>query len=165
MASSTPSQLVSATLCRISLREAGRLRERNALLKRLAAETLGGGFTAASARAGIREALSIFDRGNPAEAITRLENLIAQLETTTEFDAADSLAVSISYLGQLLDAVGQTSRAIPLLEEAVRRWEGLGEKGNQNLAAALGNLANALGEDGRLDEGLAAAERTLAITR
>ena len=161
---STVASYIGDTL-RDFLQRAGRLRERDALVKRLAEEVRGGGFTGAVASAEISEAWSILTQGNPEEAIYRLEDLIARLEATTEFDTAYPLAGAQSYLGRVFCSAGQSRRAIPVLEEAVKKWEGLGEERMGNLAASHGDLAIALGDVGRLDEALAEAEEGLAIFR
>jgi tetratricopeptide (TPR) repeat protein len=121
------------------------------------------------------EAWSLLTRGQPEEALARLEALVARLETTMPLEAAFTLAFTRGKLGRAYDMVGLYQRAIPVLEQAVKEWEALVENEREggdsaeiergNLAAALGDLANALQNAGRYEGALAAVKRGVAISR
>jgi tetratricopeptide (TPR) repeat protein len=160
----------------IYLQLAGRLGERDRWAAWLGEQVAAAGWSAAAAGAEIAAAWALLSQGQPAEAIDRLEALARRLEGTAEFDPAFQLALARQWLGKALDWTGQAERAIPILERAVREWERLGrEKGSGerdwgsgiggNLAACLGDLANALMSAGRLEEALAAAERALEAVK
>jgi len=154
------------------LQMSGRLRERNAWVKWLSPEVRKGGFSEASAAGERDEAWALFTQGQADEAIKSLERLLKHLRATSEFDAAFQLSLTQAMLGRVLYLNGASERAVPLLQDAVAQWEVLvaragpdkptAERGN--LAATLGDLANALSSTGRLDEALAAAEQCLSIT-
>lgn len=151
----------------------GRRLERDIWTKWLAAEVEKGGFSEEFAFRELEAAWVVFIEGQAEEAIRQLENLRTRLRVTTEFDPADLLARTQTRLGRILDNWGRSERAIPVLEDAVAQWEALvaqvgeerAEAERSNLAAALGDLSNALRSSGRLDEALAAAERGLNINR
>ncbi|MDP7216202.1 MAG: TIR domain-containing protein [Rhodospirillales bacterium] len=161
-------QALAGTL-RTFLQMAGRPRERDEVVawvrERMPVdETLDG-----AACAAIRDhAWSRFTQGHGDEAIATLEDLIRRLADEGLADSADpalQLALSQLYLGRLLDSHGRPDRALEPLGRAIAQFEGLGEAQRGNLAAALGDLANALMELGRFDEALEASERGLAIRR
>jgi len=167
------------------LQMSGRLRERDAWVTWLAAELRKGGFSEALASGERDEAWTLFTQGQPEEAIAGLQDLIARLQATTEFDPAFQLATTQAMLGRVFNHCGQSERAIPVLEQAVGQWETLVQKAGGeswealmakeqhkeaetelgNLAATLGDLANALGSAGRLDEALSISEQGLEIRR
>jgi len=154
------------------LEMSGRLRERNAWVTWLANEVRKGGFSVASSERERDEAWIVFTQGHAAEAVRILENLFERLQTTTEFDTAFQLAATQLMLGRVL-LYSTSDRAVLVLQKAVDRWEDLvGQAGEgndnrerNNLAGALGDLANAMRSIGRLSEGLSAAERALQIIR
>ncbi len=159
----------------IYLQMAGRLRERDRWAAWLAGEVRKGGFSAAVANREMDEAWSLLSQGEPRKGIEKLEALVARLRTTTEFDVAFVLAGACLRLGRAYYTVGWAQKGIPVLKDAARQWEALVDKAHAagtsadaargNLAATLGELANALGDAGALDEALTAAERGLAISR
>jgi tetratricopeptide (TPR) repeat protein len=157
------------------LERAGRLRERDAWVARLADEVGKGGFSAAVAARERDAAWALFSQGHAGEAEARLEALLERLRGVEDFDPAFEIAAAQMVLGRVYDDSGYSVRALPVLEESVRGWEALlaaaGARGETaetergNLAVALGDLANASRNAGRLDEALAAAERGLAVHR
>jgi tetratricopeptide (TPR) repeat protein len=159
----------------IYLQFAGRLRERDRWVAWLAGEVRKGGFSQAVAGRERDEARALLSQGHPREALDKLQSLIERLKSTTEFDAAFSLADMTDELGHFYLAVGWAQKAVPVLKDAVGQWEALvdkaraaGESGDAergNLAATLGDLANALRSAGSLEEALAAEEQATAISR
>src|SRR5262249_25088258 len=105
------------------------------------------------------------------------------LRATTEYDPTFQLAVTLGTLGQVLNECGTSARAIPILREAADLFAALVEKvgGHPwetllvlpdhvkatsvlgNLAAAMGDRANALLGAGKHDEALAESEKALRI--
>jgi tetratricopeptide (TPR) repeat protein len=140
-------------------------------------------------------AWSLFTHGHPAKAIQMLDALIKRLQQTTVFAAAFPLALAQAQLGRIYFHGGHAERAIPILRQTVGAWERLvGQAANlsppetiediltgethdakrrrevsanqlNNLAATLGDLANALMSAGHLDEALSTAEQSLSIHR
>ena len=157
------------------LQSAGRLRERDRWVARLAAEVRKSGFSKAVADRERDEAWALLSQGKPREGIEKLKALVTRLRTTTEFDAAITLANACIMLGRIYVEVGWSQKAIPVLKDAAKQWEVLvgkaraaGKSGDDergNLSAALGDLANALRDAGALDEALDASERAIAIDR
>ncbi len=165
------------------LERSGRLRERNAWVAWLAEEVGKGGFTPEAAAYEQQQAWSLFTQGHPKEAIEKLQVLVERLKHTTEFDPAFQFATAQTTLGRVLDGCDLAEQAIPELEAAIGQWEALVEKAGGekwqtlidnpqrskaqtelgNLAATLGDLANALRRAGRLDKALATAEKAMAI--
>ena len=159
----------------VYLQMSGRLRERDGWVAWLAAQVQKAGFTEEAASYQREEAWSLFTQGRAAEAVQRLQDLLQHLRAATDFDPAFQLAATQQTLGSVYDHAGRSEQAIPLLEDAVKQWETLVKseeaKGQGtdtqrgNLAATLGDLANALMSAGRLDEALQASERGAAIRR
>lgn len=167
------------------LERSGRLRERDTWVTWLAAEVRKGGFSEALASSQCDEAWTLFTQGQGQEAVARLQDLIARLQATTEFDPDFQLATAQLMLGRVLYHCGQSGRAIPILEQAVGQWETLVQEASGepwetlmakeqrkkaatelgNLSATLGDLANALTSAGRLDDALSISERALEIVR
>jgi tetratricopeptide (TPR) repeat protein len=157
----------------IYLQMSGCLREHDAWVAWLAREVGKGGFTRGAAAREEDAAWSLFTQGRAQEAIEKLQALIEQLRSTSDFDPAFELAAAQGALGRIYHVGGHSSQAIPILEEAVRTWETLTNKAQAqgedtetrrgNLAGALGDLANALRNSGQLDKALEVSKRGLAI--
>jgi tetratricopeptide (TPR) repeat protein len=145
------------------LGRAGRMGERDRWAHWLAEQVAAAGWSEQTAATEIDAAWALLSQGRPQEAIERLEALIRRLQATTEFDPAFQLAMTRHYLGRIYDWSGLAERAIPVLQQAVGQWEALGKDQRGNLAACLGDLANALMGAGRLDEALEVSERALKI--
>ena len=165
------------------LQRSGRLRERDAWVTMLKNATQQGAFTAEAAIYEGQDAYRRFQQGDPQGAVEQLHTLIERLRVTTEFDPAFQLANSVTTLGRLLNGCGASSQAIPFLQDAVGLWEALVEKaGGQpwqlllatgdhaktgaelnNLAASMGDLANALRSAGQHNEALEVAEKAIPI--
>jgi tetratricopeptide (TPR) repeat protein len=165
------------------LQMSGRLRDRDAWVQWLKDAVTREGFTEEAAAYERDQAWTRFTQGDPKGAVDQLQALIERLRSTTEFDPAFRLALTIGDLGKMLDHAGASEQAIPILREAIGLWEALVEKaGGQpceallttpdfagaatelnNLSATMGNLANALRNAGRHDEALAVAEKGLVI--
>jgi tetratricopeptide (TPR) repeat protein len=180
---------------RLYLERSARGRERDqwsAWLADAAAHTT---FSAAVAGVERDQAWSLFTHGHAVEAIRMLDALTGCLKQTTAFDAAFQLALVQRTLGRIYQHTRHAERAIPILSEAVRAWEQIvrqaanlvppetiedlvtsqTQEGKQrreayanelgNLAATLGDLANALRDAGRLGEALSTAEQSVGINR
>ncbi|MBI3270571.1 MAG: tetratricopeptide repeat protein [Planctomycetes bacterium] len=151
----------------------GRLRERDAWVTWLAAEVRKGGFSQAAVVHDRQEAFALIAQGRPQEGIQRLVALLQRLRQTTEFEAAFQLAATAVTLGRALLQCGLSEQAVPVLREAVQQWEALVATAEEsearprrgNLAATLGDLANALRETGQLAEALLVSERALELNR
>lgn len=157
------------------LQRSTRFRERDRWVAWLAEKGMQVKFSAAVAQAERESAWSLFTQGHAQKAIEKLEALIDRLKSTTEFDAAIQLAAAQSMLGRVYYASGHAERAIPILEKAVKDWENFAqlaaareetaEAERGNLSAALGDLANALRQAGRLDQAMEVSERGIGINR
>lgn len=157
------------------LKRAGRLRERDRWGAWLASEVRKGGFSTAVADQETVEAWALLNRGELRKGIEKLEAVVKQLRSTTEFDAAVTLANACRTLGRAYYTVGWTQKAAPVLRDAVQQWEALVDKARAagasgdaergSLSGTLGDLANALRDAGALDEAFAAVEHVIAINR
>jgi tetratricopeptide (TPR) repeat protein len=165
------------------LKMSGRLREHGAWVSMLRAATLQGAFTVGTSSYGRQYACTLFYQGDQKGALAQLRTLIARLRVTTEFNPASELALAIGSYGQLLNKLGRTNQAIPVLQEAHglcetlveqasgKPWQALLAAGEQakaalmlgNLAATMGDLADALRNDGDYKQALALAENALQI--
>lgn len=160
---------------RVYLERSGRLRERDSWVEWLAGEVGKSGFSAAVAARERDAAWSLFTQGRAQEAVERLEDLLGRLRAVRNFDAGFQLSATQVALGRVYYLSGMVERAIPVLRDIVGQWESLveGEKAKGetastewgNFAAALGDLASALGQAGRLEEALESADRSIEIYR
>jgi tetratricopeptide (TPR) repeat protein len=177
------------------LERSNRLRERDQWSAWLAKAATKTRFSDAVAAVEREHAWSLFTQGHATEAVRCLDVLIQRLRQTTVFDPDFQLAYAQAYLGRIYLYAGQAERAVPILTAVVSDWEQLvrqaagvspsetienlltseTQEATQrrdacatqlgNLAATLGDLANALRETGRLDEALSKAEHGVAINR
>nr|VFK40960.1 MAG: Tetratricopeptide repeat-containing protein [Candidatus Kentron sp. SD]VFK46715.1 MAG: Tetratricopeptide repeat-containing protein [Candidatus Kentron sp. SD]VFK80456.1 MAG: Tetratricopeptide repeat-containing protein [Candidatus Kentron sp. SD] len=153
-----------ADTLRLYLDRTGRLRERDVLAayirERLPDAKLGE-MDEATWVVALQHAWGLFEQGREPEALEQVEGLLARLQRS----GADpfQLAMTQLYLGRIHDEAGQSGLALAPLRAAMAGFEALGEEQRGNLAAALGDLANAYRNLGRLEEALAASERGLAI--
>jgi tetratricopeptide (TPR) repeat protein len=151
------------------LQMAGRLRERDALVAWVRAQVAEGeGLDTATCAAIRQHAWSRFEQGHAPEAVQIVQDLIRRLESEGLRDAdelAFQLAVSRHYLGRIYDHAHRPDLALEPMRQAIAGFERLGEAGRANLAAALGTLASASVDLGRLEAALQAAERGLTINR
>jgi tetratricopeptide (TPR) repeat protein len=156
-----------AEVLQMFLQSAARLRERGELVTWVREQMpADGGLDDATCAAIRQHAWSRLTQGHADGAIAALEDLIERLGKEGLADGADlalQLAASHLYLGRVLDHAGQSDRALAPLQQAFAGFEGLGEAQLDNVAAALGDLANALMSLGRLNPALEAAERSLGI--
>jgi tetratricopeptide (TPR) repeat protein len=168
---------------RMYLERSGCLRERDAWVTWLREAVTKQGFTKEAAGYERQHAYTRFVQGDPQGAAKQLEDLISRLRGTTEFDAAFQLASAIRDLGRILVECGATAQAVPVLRESIQLWETLVEKAGgqpweellvsvdraksatelRNLAATMGDLANALRNSGQLDEALDVVEQSIGI--
>ncbi len=159
------------------LERAGRLRERDALTtwahEQLAAGA-GDRLDEAACGAILDDAWSRFTQGQAAEAVKRVQDLLARLQAeglAGGKDPAFQIALSYLYLGRIHLHARRPDLALKPLQEAVARFERLvdllglqdltGLQAKGNLSAALGDLANAYCELGQFDAALEASERAL----
>lgn len=157
------------------LDRSARMRERDAWVSWLAAETDRGELTQESAVHERQQAWTVLTQGRMTEAVALLEALIVRLEQSDAFDPKFQLVTTRQILGRVYCEAGRASEAIPILEATRAEWDGLVEREDEagrssddersNLAANLGDLANALGHAGRLEEALHANEEGIAISR
>jgi len=151
------------------LERAGRLRERNALTAWVKAHfPEAAGLTTAACDAICQHAWTRFSQGEGAAAIQMVQTLITRLEQEGLADGTDptfQIAVSYVYLGRIYDDAGRSNLALEPLQKAIALFEQLGDPQQANLAAPLGDLANAYHNLGRWEEALEAAGRALAIDR
>jgi tetratricopeptide (TPR) repeat protein len=177
------------------LERTARLRERDQWLAWLADAIAHATFSAAVAVVECNRAWALFTQGRTPEAIRMLDALIEHLQQTTAFDAAFQLATVRSQLGRIYQQAGHAKRAIPILRQTADAWERLVRQAANlspsetiehlltsdtqevkqrreacidrlgNLAVTLGDLANALGATGCLDEALSTAEQGVDIDR
>jgi tetratricopeptide (TPR) repeat protein len=167
------------------LQMSGRLRERDAWIEWLKDAVGRQGFTAETADYEQQHAWSLFAQGDPQGAVDQLQALIERLHHTVEFDPAFQLAQATRMLGRVLDHAGASAQAIPILRQAVGRWEALLERARgesweklpdlpdpakavielSNLSATMGDLANALSSAGQHAEALALAEKCVGIEK
>jgi tetratricopeptide (TPR) repeat protein len=167
------------------LKRSNRLRECDAWVRFLRDATARQGFTEEAADYEREHALTQYAQGDPKGAVEQIQALVERLRRTTEFDPTFQLALAIRDWGKMLDEAGASIQAVPILQEAVGRWEKLVERAGgrswkalldaehyANAKAELGNLSTAMsylayalmGVRG-LDEALAIAEAALEITQ
>jgi tetratricopeptide (TPR) repeat protein len=168
---------------RVYLERSGRLRERDGWVQWLKDAMDKEGLTEEAATYERQHAWTRFTQGDPQGAVDQLQILIERLRQTAEFDPAFELAAATLTLGRLLNEVGASAQAIPILRDAVVHWEALVERAGGrpweailsspddakasplgNLSAAMGDLANALSSNGQHDEALALAGKALRIS-
>ena len=158
-----------ADTLRLYLERSGRLRERDALAQWVRAQMPEGeGLDEASCAAILQHAWSRSTQGHADEAVRTVQGLISRLETEGLADKKDptsQIALSYNYLGRIYDSAGRPDLALEPLQKAIAMYEELGEPQRGNLAAALGDMANAYSDLARFDEALEAAERALAMVR
>lgn len=167
------------------LQMSGRLRERDGWVVLLNEAMNQQCFTAASVKYEVEHAYTLFRQGDVQGGLDQLTALIERLRNTTEFDPEFQLACAISALGDMQNDSGASTQAIPVLREAIGRWESLVKNAGaqswevllgapdlteaatelQNLSATMGNLANALVKVGQYDEALGVAQKVLAISK
>ena len=117
------------------LERSARFRERDRWVAWRADQARRAGWTEQAAAAERQAAWSQFTRGEPQQAIQRMQDLIRRLEQTTEFVPEFQLATATLQLGRTYLHVGEANRAIPILEQAVGQWERLAiEKGRRRSA-------------------------------
>lgn len=166
------------------LQMSGRLQERDAWIQWLNEELGQQGFTEESAVYERLHAWARFTQGDPEGALDQLQSLVERLRHATSFDPAFQLAQAVSGLGRLLNEVGASAQAIPILRDAVGLSEALVERAEgrpwpellsspdikaasalDDLFANMGDLANALNWAGQRDEALAIAEKCLEFEK
>jgi tetratricopeptide (TPR) repeat protein len=154
----------------VYLQMAGRLRERDALVEWVRGQLPEGEMLdAATCAAILQHAWSRFSQGHADEAIGMVQNLISRLETEglgSDEDPTYQIALGYTYLERIYVGAHRPDLALEPAQKAIRLFEQLsGDAGRGNLAAALGDLANAYSGLGQFDAALEAAERGLAIDR
>ena len=154
----------------IYLQMAARPRERGVLADWVHARMpVGGQLDGATCGAIWDQALALLSRGRAGEAVAMLQQLIARLEAgelAAGEDADFWLGSSYRTLGMILVNARRPDLALEPSRKAIEILEKLpGEAAQGNLAASLGDLANAHRALGQSKEALAAAERGLAISR
>lgn len=157
-----------ADTLQVYLQMAGRRRERDALAawvrSRMPEDA---GLDEAICASIQSDAQALFAQGRLQEAVEALQGLAARLEAEGLADGGDpafQIGTTYTWLGQILDNALQPQLAIEACRCAIEQLEkDPSEVAQGNLSAALGILANALSELGRLDEALEAAERGVAI--
>jgi len=102
------------------------------------------------------------------QRLGRVEEAVAYWEQVLEFyrDRADSdryIGPILTEQAQAYDSMGQHQRAIRLLEEALARSIGMGDRATE--AAAYGGLGNSYWALGRYEEAIAAHNEALEIAR
>ncbi len=151
------------------LGRAGRLRERDALATWVRKQWPVDTKLDEAACAVIRQhAESRFTQSQMVEAVRAIQDLIDRLEDDGLADDEDpgfQLALSYHYLGRIYVNASQSDLALEPLNRAIAYFERLGDPQRGNLAAALGNLADAQRDQGYLDTALQTAERVLEINR
>ncbi|WP_420629084.1 tetratricopeptide repeat protein [Candidatus Leptofilum sp.] len=156
----------------VYLQRAGRLRERNALTAWTKAQLAVPDDDLpddAACEAIWRHAWTLFTQGQAAQAIEEVQGLIETLQNNGLRDGADptfQIALGYRSLGRVYVRAGRFDLAVALAKQAINLFEKLpGEAAQGNLAAALGDLANAYKDLGQLDEALRMAEHALVIDR
>lgn len=165
------------------LTSSGRLRENAAWVQMLHDAMSQEGFTEDAVVYELQHVWTLFSQGDADGAVNRLQALIERLRLAVEFDPQFYIAQATSTLGRLLHYAGASARAVPVIQEGVRLWEQFVERASgmtweelvrtsphaegagalANLSAAMGDLANALRDSGRLPEALEVAESALTI--
>ena len=150
------------------LQRSGRLRERDALVAWVRGQTEGEELDEAACGAIRDHAWSLFTQGQAREAVDMIQALISRLQTEGLADGRDpavQLAMGNLYLGRIHHHAGQPGQALEPLNRAIEGFKQLGDDQRANLAAALGDRANAYTDLGQFDKALTDAERALAINR
>ena len=158
-----------ANTLNVYLQMAGRLRDRNALVEWVRAQLpQQGGLDEVTCEAIREHAWSRISQGHANEAIQMMKELIARLETEGTVGDADStfqIAMSYHYLGRTYSIVNRSDLALGPLQKAITMYEQIGNAQRFNLAASLGDIANAYSDLGKLDAALVASEQELIICR
>jgi len=165
-----PEGAAMADTLRLYLERAGRLRERDALVAWARDQLPDEGELDEAACAAVHQhAWSLFTQGKAAEATRQVQALIARLEAEGLADDDDptfQIALGYHYLGRIYVNARRPDLALEPAQKAIALFEDLpGDAARGNLAAALGDLANAYMSLGRFDAALEAAERGLDINR
>jgi tetratricopeptide (TPR) repeat protein len=141
------------------------------------------GLTKGSAATERTRAWRRFTQGDRQGAVDQLESLLERLRATTAFDPSFDLALTTTMLGRVLTQTKGSAQGIQALRDALGQWEALAETAEGrpweelltspapetpsvalvNLAATMGDLANALSDAGHYDEALALGEKSLLI--
>lgn len=156
-----------ADTLRAYLERAGRLRERDRLTAWVRLQMPEDRLDEAACDAILRHAWTRYTQGHAQEALDAVRDLQRRLEAgeLTDEVPARQLALARQYEGRILHEAGRDDLALHPLEQAIAGFRDLGEAHRANLAAALGDLANALGRLGQYEPALAAADEGLAIGR
>jgi len=161
-------QALANTLCDY-LDRAGRNRERDALVAWVRGQMPEGERLDQAACAAIRQhAWVLFTEGKGQAALEMVQGLLERLQAeglAGGEDPAFQVGLSYAYLGCIFYSAGRPDLALEPIQQAITGFEGFGDHDRGNLAAALGDLANAYMILGRLDQALEAAEHGLAICR
>lgn len=117
----------------------------------------------------LQNAQGLARQGRGDEALGTVRGLIARLESEGLVRGEDptlQIATSYQVLAQIYWSAHRPDLALEPSQRAIGLLQGLpGRLARGNLAASLGDLANAHLSLGQFDQALAAAERGLAITR
>jgi tetratricopeptide (TPR) repeat protein len=151
------------------LERSGQLRERHTLVQWVRQWLPDDGrLDEATCSALLDHAWSRLEQGDAAEAVQVVQGLLQRLltegHTRPEMNTFQTAVCQLS-LGRIYVHAGRPDLAVDPLREAATGFEQMGQAGRRNLAAALGDLANAMRSLGRFDEALAAAERGMVISR
>jgi tetratricopeptide (TPR) repeat protein len=147
---------------------AGRLREREALVGWVRERLQGDQLDQATCASLLQDARSLSEQGQADRAIQLVQDLLHRLQAQGvphPQDITFQTALSQGFLGRIYSKAGRPDLALEPLQQAVAGFERLGANGKRNLAAALGDQANAFRLLGRFEEALASAESALAISR
>jgi len=152
------------------LERAGRLRERDGLIEWVQEQQPDDdALDEAACNAILDHAWPLLTQGRADQAVAVVQGLITRLETDGLAGGADptfQTALAYRQLGQILVHAHQPAFALESAQKAIGLFENLpGDAARGNVSAALGDLANAYRQLGKLDEALETAERALAIQR
>ncbi len=159
-----------ADTLRLYLERAGRLRERDSLVAWVRAnQPAEAGLDVAACSAILDHAWSLFTRGQAAEALQQVQGLIARLESeglVGEEDPTFQLGTSYRQLSWIFLNAGRPDLVLEPAQKAIALLEKLtGDSARNNLSAALGDLANAYRNLGKLNAALETNKRVLIIQR
>jgi tetratricopeptide (TPR) repeat protein len=109
------------------------------------------------------------------EAVRRLQGFVERFRNAQDSSGIHALTLTKTTLGRIYSEQGMLNPAIALIEEAVRGWERLvtaeeasaaaAEMREQDLSAALNDLAIAYRKAGRLRDAIETANKSLSLSR
>lgn len=120
------------------------------------------------------EAVQLYERGRPAEAVAKMRQVLAlrqKLYSATKYpDGHPDLAASLNNLGGFLQAAGRAEQAVPFVRQALEMLQKLYPPskypdGHSDLAQSLNNMGSMLQAAGRAEQAVPFVQQGLEMTQ